>query len=609
MKKKCFVVLISFMTLTIYSQNFTETVLFANHYGREAEWGDYDRDGDLDILIFYTVPDNTGTPFTRILKNNNGNFQILDFNFPIVENFGSAAYGSANFVDYDNDGFLDVFLTFGGPFNSEIFLFRNNGNDSFNEITLNIVPPTVGSCSTSWIDYDNDGDLDLTLFGWEYNPFPNRDWTIRIYENKLETNEFIDTQIDFHNSILKSRSPWADFNNDGYMDLLTNEPDATCCQTKLCIYKNNGNKTFTKLIYNNIAGLGDDVLNQNGDMRWGDYDNDGYVDILFAGRQTDAATKLYKNNGDETFTEIDISNVIQLRDHVNLEWGDYNNDGTLDILQTGTNQTNGVTNVTRVFFNVNNSFSSTDFESFLGVHQYAMSTAGDYNGDNKLDILNLGSFGFNNNRKISLFENSTSNTNSSPTIPQSLNVVLIGDELVFSWSQSNDDLTPTNSLTYNISIYSSNNQLVSPNALDNGKRLIVGTGNTGYNDSYKLKIPDDGNYFWKVQAIDNSYTGSAFSNVHQFTLNNQTLSTNEFIKKPFTISPNPVNHELILKTNSNQTLNYIKVYDIKGVLVKQININESHPEFLINTSDLQSGFYLLKINGVNTTQTIKFIKN
>lgn len=508
MKKNIFILVSLCISINLNSQNFSKQILLDNYYGREAEFGDFDRDGDLDILMFYTFNNASGEGFTRIFENVNSEFNELELGFPIVEYFGSSRNGAINWVDFNNDGYLDVFLVVGKPFSIETKLYINNKNKTFTEKELNINDLVLGSCGPIWVDFDNDGDLDLTMFGVESSKY-----AIKIYENNIDTQELNAIPYTFDNVIIKSRMPWADFNNDGYLDLLVNELIDNS-QTNLAIYKNNGDKTFTKIIYANHLGLNNDILNQTGDMRWGDYNSDGYLDILISGQHTDytgsGITYLYKNNGNETFTKIDIDNVYGMTYDVSIEWGDYDNDGDLDILQTGEGRINGIKDRTRIYNNENLEFVNSNIENLLGVHQRGMSTSGDYNNDNKLDFLVLGQIDY-THHQIALYNNISLINNYPPQAPLNLSQDINNDEIILSWDKGNDQETSQEALSYNIYLIRDNDTIINPAALINGKRILPRIGNSQHNNFYKLKNLKAGTYKWGVQSIDNSFIGSSFS--------------------------------------------------------------------------------------------------
>jgi len=131
--------------------------------------------------------------------------------------------------------------------------------------------------------------------------------------------------------ISHSSVAWGDYNNDGYLDGLITGLDSSNTPVSK-IYKNNGDNTFTEQTNIKLTG----VLYSS--VAWRDYNNDGYLDILLTGYtsyyQNSRITKIYRNNGNNTFTEqtdIPLTNI----NFGSVAWGDYDNDGYLDILLAG----------------------------------------------------------------------------------------------------------------------------------------------------------------------------------------------------------------------------------------------------------------------------------
>ena len=599
MRRVVFIMLLSMGPLAAYSQTFTKKILLDEYYGREAEFGDFDRDGDLDILMFYTFDDAYGERFTRILENKGTEFLPLELGFPWVEAFGSSRNGAANWVDFNNDGYLDVFLVISQPFSIETKLYLNNGDKSFTEKLLNVNELVLGSCGPVWADFDNDGDSDLTVYGYkEFNKF-----IIKIYENNPDQQAVSALEFDFGTCILKSRRPWGDFNNDGFLDLMANEP-VNDYQSKLVIFKNNGDRTFTKIVYPELHGLNHDVLNQTGDMRWGDYNHDGYLDILISGEHTsssgDGLTALYKNNGDETFDATNINGVYPTDSDVSIEWGDYDCDGDLDIIQTGEGDISPVLAFRRtsLYINKDGTFEDSGIR-FLGTHQVGMSTGGDYNGDNKLDLLVLGEFDF-THHQIALFENNSTLSNTPPLAPGSLTTQVDGSATTLSWARATDAESEQKSLTYNIYLFRDNDAIVQPGALQTGKRIVVGMGNAQHSTSYKVTNLKAGSYRWAVQSIDNSFIASEFSEEETFEIPEIVTSIEEEISsvEPIGVFPNPFNTEIIVASDLMNERIEIVLFDPTGRAIYR----EEGVEFPlnINTMNLSAGLYILSVrNGLN----------
>ncbi|HVO72430.1 MAG TPA: FG-GAP-like repeat-containing protein, partial [Ignavibacteriaceae bacterium] len=200
----------------------------------------------------------------------------------------------------------------------------------------------VSNSSVAWGDYDNDGDLDIVLTGWNgNNPIS------KIYSNNGNNTFKEETSISLV-GVFHSLVKWGDYDNDGDLDILL-------CGIKTngdiisTINRNNGNNTFTELTSISLAGV------QDGSADWADYDNDGDLDILLTGSsESGPISKIYKNNGNNAFTEqtsISLTDIYAC----SAAWGDYDNDGDLDILLTGWCESGYISKIYRN--NGNNTFT------------------------------------------------------------------------------------------------------------------------------------------------------------------------------------------------------------------------------------------------------------
>jgi len=221
---------------------------------------------------------------------------------------------SAGWGDYDNDGDQDVYWT-----GSTSFLFRNNGDGTFTDVTDESGAETPGfSVGCAWGDLDNDGDLDLYVVVFDGDEDA-------LYENNGDgtfTNISVAAGI---NELTSSRGvALLDYDQDSLLDIFVNAsgPDI--------LYHNLGNMTFE-----NVApALGVDAIGEGVGCVASDVDNNGYLDIWSANRSGDP-NPLYLNNGDGTFTDVTRSAGI---DKVGFGMGviafDYDNDLDMDLYWT-----------------------------------------------------------------------------------------------------------------------------------------------------------------------------------------------------------------------------------------------------------------------------------
>jgi len=215
--------------------------------------------------------------------------------------------------DYDNDGDLDILLL--GK------VYRNSGgpNPTFSDIGAGL----PAAATALWGDFDNDGNLDILLAGSLFT---------RVYRNSGGANP---TFSDIGAGLMGLYLPFAalaDCDNDGDLDILLAGNDEGG-HPVIGLYRNSGgaNPTFS----GSSAGLAS--LLEDGSLAWGDYDNDGDLDILMAGGPDPphAITRVYRNNGAPTWTFSDIGAGLPGLYDPSVAWGDYDNEGKVDILLSG----------------------------------------------------------------------------------------------------------------------------------------------------------------------------------------------------------------------------------------------------------------------------------
>ena len=240
---------------------------------------------------------------------------------PVAGDFGQSH--SSNWIDYDNDSDLDLFVTNGGGGHSS--LYKNNGNGTFTTITTGALVTEVGNSSfgSSWGDYDNDGDQDV--------------FVANSYQSE---NSFLYTSNGDGTFVRRAMGPsaraaaWGDYDNDGDLDLYITT------YSKNVLFRNNGDGSFISI--NGGAIVQDEA--QSYGCSWGDYDNDGDLDLFVANftATSDQNNFLYSNNGDGTFTKIIEGPVANEGGYsYSGSWGDYDNDGNLDLFVANNYNGNG----------------------------------------------------------------------------------------------------------------------------------------------------------------------------------------------------------------------------------------------------------------------------
>ena len=354
------------------SQAFAQQIYLDGLYNGSVAWADYNNDGFQDLLV--TGTDEHDDSYSRIYKNSKGETFIEQSQIKLP----GASNASSAWADYDKDGFMDIVISGGqnGAGYTSV-LYKNNGDGSFTEQSQ-IDLMDIANGSVAWADYNNDGFPDLLISGYT-GPTPFSVFT-RVYKNNGNGSFTEQTQISI-DGVINGSIAWGDYNNDNYLDILvTGKIGVFANDTVISkIYKNNGDETFTEQTQINLQAVG------SSSVAWADYNQDGYLDILLTGNDgTAPVTKIYKNNGNETFTE-QTQIVLQAVQKSSVAWGDYNNDDFPDILLTGSDATGS--RASKIYINNGDeTFAEQTQINLSGADSSSVAWC-DYNNDNFLDFI------------------------------------------------------------------------------------------------------------------------------------------------------------------------------------------------------------------------------
>ena len=474
------------------AQGFTDinAGLTGLHYS-DVAWGDYDNDGDLDVLISGEDANDVGQ--TKLYKNEGNDTFTEVTGLPIPGTFvGDFAWG-----DYDADGDLDILIG-GYTDNDQITkLYVNQGNDNFTDSGINF--PALADGSESFADYNNDGYIDMLIDG-----FDGTTYIVQLYKNNGDgTFSVIDPGFP---ATIKSAYEWGDYDNDGDLDMFLSGFDINGNLISQLYQNNNGTFTQTSNVFTG-AWLGD--------AAWGDYDNDGDLDILLSGFAfpNDRIVKLYKNNGDGTFSEVTSAGLTGVS-HCSTIWGDYDNDGNLDVFIAGTYpQGSTWIRVTDVFINNGDDTFTAAGLSFTADAFWGESAWGDYDNDGDLDLICCGYDDAGGSNTI-IYRNDAMVANTPPQTPSNLFAAISGTDVTLSWDASSDNETPSTGLTYNAYLKDNNGNIIWNSMADipTGFKLFPSLGNAQQSTNWKIKNLTYGStYLFSVQAVDNNFAGSAFA--------------------------------------------------------------------------------------------------
>ena len=624
---------------------------------RAAEaWGDFNNDGYLDLLMFgayqkYFEFDEDGEPIpnidedgnelpltynvrglsggnitsdswqgincTRLYKNNgDGTFTQVPHPFPHL------CRGGIAWLDYDNDGNLDVIMlgqTVDGRYTG---IFRNQGADNdfafVDELpgefeNLHVEGDIRPSRVIAVADYDNDGWVDVLLNGRSDTPNEGGR-TVSLYRN-LEGQGFqkMEYLVDGERPLIRHNGgsiAWGDFNNDGFLDLITfgylaggdQKTDvypeiADIPGGAVLLYKNNGDGTFS---FPDIFPAGED-----GEIAFGDFNNNGYLDFIFGNYSwwpspwNGWQSFIYMNNGDGTFEAFNHEAAgIRGDQGISLALGDVNNDGYEDIVNNKGYQA-------AVFFNnegelpfVRQNFVFAQTEGTNNLRAGAISLV-DIDNNGALDIFANGRNGSDNEDadggigitlmyshlwKNDLDEAEGIPFNQPPSAPSNLQATVDADGFtVFTWDPATDDLTPQIALRYNLYVKQGDViSMVLPADLTTGRLKVNDALAPIMGTTYKM-WGLDGEYEWGVQAIDNGKMGGKFAVAGQE--NSIRMIDNK-------IAVNVVGKKGAIELRSTSALQgTVSVYSISGM-----NLYTQTGQINGATVDLPaSGVYIVKV--------------
>ncbi|MDB4884374.1 MAG: ASPIC/UnbV domain protein, partial [Gemmatimonadetes bacterium] len=311
---------------TVDSARFADATLDAGFASSDARAGapsalaagDVDGDGRDDLFI--STGTAAGKAAVHLYRVQGGSVQDATERSRIVLPQGAAF---ATFADYDNDGWLDLFVI-GGEGRGH--LFRNAGNGTFAEVTTKAAIGDVkGARKALFVDLDHDGDLDLLLVGGAQRT---------VYRNNLD-GTFTESTASFGLAGGESRdAAFGDFDGDGRVDLFI-----TSDQGSDALLHNGGAQHFSDVTASSGLASG----GGSGPTAVGDYNNDGFLDLVVTSAKGDEPSLLL-NKGDGTFArDIRSSAAMQaLRSSAGsaVVFVDYDNDGWLDLV-VGTSATGG----------------------------------------------------------------------------------------------------------------------------------------------------------------------------------------------------------------------------------------------------------------------------
>ena len=492
-----------------------------------SRWSDINDDHLLDLAITGNL--YTGSSKTQIYLNDAGILNVNNQQPTMANIYG----GHLSFVDYNNDGFLDISMTGIATVNFSTFtalLLYKWEDGTFvldeNDHQLSLTDGYWGGqYNHDWADYDNDGDLDLISGGLSI--FDNVNYLTIFKNNKGLLSE--DTVQSDLIPLFPCAVAWIDINGDNYTDLLTlGRLDLNGVSH---MYINDG---MGKLIKSPEQPF--EMPSTLHAISVGDHNSDGYDDIAVAHLNgNEMYTNIYTNEYSvSSQNKFSLHQELQGATYASLDWGDYDNDGDLDLVTSGYTSSLTTDQGQEEYINpITNIYQQNEqgvfvFDSSLYmIDSVGLSSTqwGDYDNDGDLDLLLTGETA-EKELITRVYENleSFTNQNNSPTKPIMLTSSVSIDSVKISWQGGIDTDNSTEqgktsdlALKYQLQMGEDQNYNLSGNthSIISGKYATGKMGLRSGNFHVINSLPE-GRYQWRVKSVDHGLSTSDWSDWDYF---------------------------------------------------------------------------------------------
>lgn len=512
-------------------------------------------------------------------------------------------------VDMNGDYLDDIVAVNGNEVN---LLLQNSSGNNFTPLSyISPTPEFMPGWSIAAGDYDKNGYNDL-LYG------SGNGASILLANN---TGTGFSTVLNSPQSIFSQRSNFVDINNDGNLDAFV------CHDVAPNVYfQNDGNAGFTF----HQGGVGDYTAGGNYGSIWIDYDNDGDTDLFIAkcrgGQDQAAIDELHRNNGDGTFTNVaEEAGLADLHQSWSAAWGDYDNDGDMDVMignsagVYGNNESLDISLKQHKLMRNNGDGTFTNITPGSGFDTFTTSNfvhvAHDFDNDGYIDVFCGGSTIMHNNGDMT-FRPIVINATTGPIGDlnndgfldiQNENYIFLNTPNENNWIKINLQgvASNRNGIGARIELHGSGDawQKQIRDVKSGDGFYYMSTLNTHFGigsletiDSIVIKWPSG-----TIDTIENPAINSALLVVegeHVMGLKKAAISG-------FTVYPNPAKEVLNIKSTATFNANKASIFSLDGKLVKTATVQDS----AISVQYLAKGTYIVKIQDKDGRQYAeKFIK-
>lgn len=420
-------------------------------------------------------------------------------------------------LDYNNDGNVDIL--YASSWGAKLMKGSGDGNFELvpdfeldGEISIDEGDSEKWYTGTVGIaDFNGDGYQDIVTFCG--NP-RNDEGTPVVFFNDKGTGKFIK---DDQTGIKAQRGGTVcvgDYNKDGYNDILVSGWADDFGNDCVRIWKNDGTGKFSEVIVGNTAGT------EKGRVIFADLTGNGLLDVFITGASCpnnwELAAYIYKNNGDDTFTKVEAG--LPGFQCSGADWCDLNGDGNIDLVYAGEN--NDLKNSVYAFNEGNGTFTAVTDK--LGQHRGgACVLACDINNNNVPDIVLMGYMDGDGPRHFQVYNGAGSRvSNQAPNAPTGLKAEANGSKTVLTWDAGSDDkasqgtgATPADALRYNYYVKTTEGQIITAVPVDaaTGKLRSGNVDAASTARKVELNVPMTSIAEWGVQSIDGAKAASTFA--------------------------------------------------------------------------------------------------
>ncbi|MBN1131847.1 MAG: T9SS type A sorting domain-containing protein [Bacteroidales bacterium] len=579
--------------------------------GGQEIWGDYNNDGLIDMLIAA----GQGTPFTGLYKNNgDGTFteQLTDVTMYALATAVFFDYNNDGNLDLivggSVDGTNEAVLT---------ELYENSGEPEYNlvlkeEVTFVGISTEAGGDNSSrmieTVDYDNDGWIDVFISGnagaeWEVSGTSR---VVALYKNNAGTFELQTTPVGGASNFVSMNGGGihcGDVNNDGYTDMVVSGYVDGDIQSVTDLYLNDGNGGFTYFADSRTLFTG----HVQGETFFADVNNDGNLDIVEVGRDVNNGwshfANIFLNNGEATFQKIEAAENGLIGGQASVASGDINNDGLIDMVFSGWGP-----NTTLFYNDGDNTFTAVAISPDQARARGGCVTFTDFTKDNSLDFT---IFGYRDGGDGTpenptwpnyILENKLADgisANEAPSAPANFMATQEGENVILTWDLASDDTTPSDALRYNVfAAAKEGSSIFQFFPADTATGLLKASGERPLisGTTITLRGFNADSYIFGVQAVDNAKVGSEFSTLDITGIEDRYNQLNG-------VTVHSYKDIIYLKNDLNNSISY-KVISVNGQIVSH-GTCEAYGSLQLRTTD--KGVFMVQVSGVDGTSTRKVL--